>query len=129
MSTSSRSSSPLGLAMNRWVPWIRSVEMSPRLPLAMSHQRNYRRAGRPRVVFDPVGGPTLSKLIKALSVHGILYIYGALSDQATACSRLVSVPAWRAWWHERHSTIRLRRRAAATCCQSGASLTSLSLWA
>src|SRR5260221_2620924 len=36
-----------------------------------------------RVVFDPVGGPTLSKLIKAMSVHGILYIYGALRDQAT----------------------------------------------
>jgi NADPH:quinone reductase-like Zn-dependent oxidoreductase len=36
-----------------------------------------------RVVFDPVGGPTLSKLIEAMSVHGILYIYGALSDQAT----------------------------------------------
>jgi NADPH:quinone reductase-like Zn-dependent oxidoreductase len=36
-----------------------------------------------RVVFDPVGGPTLSKLIKAMSFQGILYIYGALSDQAT----------------------------------------------
>ena len=36
-----------------------------------------------RVVFDPVGGPTLSKLIKVLSFQGILYIYGALSDQVT----------------------------------------------
>jgi NADPH:quinone reductase-like Zn-dependent oxidoreductase len=36
-----------------------------------------------RVVFDPVGGQTLSKLIKAMSFQGILYIYGALSDQAT----------------------------------------------
>ena len=36
-----------------------------------------------RVVFDPVGGPTLSKLIKAMSFQGLLYLYGALSDQAT----------------------------------------------
>jgi NADPH:quinone reductase-like Zn-dependent oxidoreductase len=36
-----------------------------------------------RVVFDPVGGPTISKLIKAMSFQGLLYLYGALSDQAT----------------------------------------------
>jgi NADPH:quinone reductase-like Zn-dependent oxidoreductase len=36
-----------------------------------------------RVVFDPVGGPTLSKLIKAMSFQGLLYLYGALSDQVT----------------------------------------------
>ena len=36
-----------------------------------------------RVVFDPVGGPTLPKLIKTLSFQGLLYLYGALSDQAT----------------------------------------------
>ena len=36
-----------------------------------------------RVVFDPVGGPTLLELIKAMSFQGILYLYGALSDQAT----------------------------------------------
>src|SRR5216684_2710432 len=36
-----------------------------------------------RVVFDPVGGPTLPKLIKAMSFQGLLYLYGALSDQAT----------------------------------------------
>ena len=36
-----------------------------------------------RVVFDPVGGPTLSKLIKAMSFQGLLYLYGVLSDQAT----------------------------------------------
>ena len=41
-----------------------------------------------RVVFDPVGGPTLSKLIKALSFQGILYIYGALSDQPTPVAPL-----------------------------------------
>ena len=34
-------------------------------------------------MFDPVGGPTLSKLIKAMSFQGLLYLYGALSDQAT----------------------------------------------
>jgi NADPH:quinone reductase-like Zn-dependent oxidoreductase len=36
-----------------------------------------------RVVFDPVGGPTLPKLIKAMSSQGLLYLYGAQSDQAT----------------------------------------------
>jgi len=36
-----------------------------------------------RVVFDPVGGPTLLELIKAMSSQGILYLYGALSDRAT----------------------------------------------
>jgi NADPH:quinone reductase-like Zn-dependent oxidoreductase len=36
-----------------------------------------------RVVFDPVGGPTLAKLIAALSFNGIVYIYGALSSEAT----------------------------------------------
>src|SRR2546427_10644778 len=36
-----------------------------------------------RVVFDPVGGPTLLKLIKAMSFQGIIYLYGALSNQAT----------------------------------------------
>jgi len=36
-----------------------------------------------RVVFDPVGGPTLPKLISAMSFQGILYIYGALSDEVT----------------------------------------------
>src|SRR6266849_6682410 len=36
-----------------------------------------------RVVFDPVGGPTLPKLIKAMSFQGLLYLYGALSDQDT----------------------------------------------
>ena len=37
-----------------------------------------------RVVFDPVGGPTLLKLIKAMSFQGLLYVYGALSGQATS---------------------------------------------
>jgi NADPH:quinone reductase-like Zn-dependent oxidoreductase len=36
-----------------------------------------------RVVFDPVGGPILPKLISAMSFQDILYIYGALSDGVT----------------------------------------------
>ena len=44
-----------------------------------------------RVVFDPVGGPTLSKLIKAMSFQGIIYLYGALSDQATTVPPLALI--------------------------------------
>ncbi len=36
-----------------------------------------------RVVFDPVGGPTLPQLAAATSTHGILFIYGALSPEPT----------------------------------------------
>jgi NADPH:quinone reductase-like Zn-dependent oxidoreductase len=36
-----------------------------------------------RVVFDPVGGPRLSKIIKVMSFQGLLYLHGALSDQVT----------------------------------------------
>jgi NADPH:quinone reductase-like Zn-dependent oxidoreductase len=36
-----------------------------------------------RVVFDPVGGPTVSKLVKAMAPFGILFIYGALSAEPT----------------------------------------------
>jgi NADPH:quinone reductase len=36
-----------------------------------------------RVVFDPVGGPTVEKLTKAMARYGILFIYGALSTQPT----------------------------------------------
>jgi NADPH:quinone reductase-like Zn-dependent oxidoreductase len=36
-----------------------------------------------RVVFDPVGGPTVAKLVKAMSRLGILFIYGALSPEPT----------------------------------------------
>jgi NADPH:quinone reductase-like Zn-dependent oxidoreductase len=36
-----------------------------------------------RVVFDPVGGPTLPKLTAAMSFQGILYIYGGLSGAVT----------------------------------------------
>ena len=36
-----------------------------------------------RVVFDPVGGPTFSKLVSLLSFQGIAFIYGALSAAET----------------------------------------------
>jgi NADPH:quinone reductase-like Zn-dependent oxidoreductase len=36
-----------------------------------------------RVVFDPVGGPTIIKLAQALARFGILFIYGALSPEPT----------------------------------------------
>jgi NADPH:quinone reductase-like Zn-dependent oxidoreductase len=36
-----------------------------------------------RVVFDPVGGPTVAKLVKAMTPRGILFIYGALSPEPT----------------------------------------------
>jgi NADPH:quinone reductase-like Zn-dependent oxidoreductase len=36
-----------------------------------------------RVVFDPVGGPTVAKLVKAMTRLGILFLYGALSPEPT----------------------------------------------
>ncbi|MGH8524870.1 MAG: zinc-binding dehydrogenase, partial [Gammaproteobacteria bacterium] len=36
-----------------------------------------------RVVFDPVGGPTVAKLMAAMSRLGILFQYGALSPEPT----------------------------------------------
>jgi len=36
-----------------------------------------------RVVFDPVGGPTVAKLTAAMARHGILFQYGALSSDPT----------------------------------------------
>ena len=36
-----------------------------------------------RVVFDPVGGPTVAKLTAAMAPHGILFQYGALSSEPT----------------------------------------------
>jgi NADPH:quinone reductase-like Zn-dependent oxidoreductase len=36
-----------------------------------------------RVVFDPVGGPLFSKLIAAMASGGILFVYGALSEEPT----------------------------------------------
>jgi NADPH:quinone reductase-like Zn-dependent oxidoreductase len=36
-----------------------------------------------RVVFDPVGGPTFTKLVAATSKLGIVFLYGALSSEPT----------------------------------------------
>jgi len=36
-----------------------------------------------RVVFDPVGGPAVEKLVKAMATFGILLLYGALSPAPT----------------------------------------------
>jgi NADPH:quinone reductase-like Zn-dependent oxidoreductase len=41
-------------------------------------------AGRgARVAFDPVGGPTVARLVGAMADHGILFQYGALSTEPT----------------------------------------------
>jgi NADPH:quinone reductase-like Zn-dependent oxidoreductase len=34
-----------------------------------------------RIVFDPVGGPTIAKLVKAMANFGLFFIYGALSTE------------------------------------------------
>jgi NADPH:quinone reductase-like Zn-dependent oxidoreductase len=36
-----------------------------------------------RIVFDPVGGPTFAKLAQATARSGILFLYGALSEEPT----------------------------------------------
>jgi NADPH:quinone reductase-like Zn-dependent oxidoreductase len=36
-----------------------------------------------RVVFDPVGGPTITKLVQASKQLGIVFLYGALSPEPT----------------------------------------------
>jgi NADPH:quinone reductase-like Zn-dependent oxidoreductase len=41
-----------------------------------------------RVVFDPVGGPTLEKLTKVMTGFGILFLYGALSPEPISLSAL-----------------------------------------
>jgi NADPH:quinone reductase-like Zn-dependent oxidoreductase len=41
-----------------------------------------------RVVFDPVGGPSLGKLIQAMKTGGILLVYGALSEEPSQLSYL-----------------------------------------
>lgn len=41
-----------------------------------------------RVVFDPVGGPSLGKLISAMKTSGILLAYGALSEEPSQLSYL-----------------------------------------
>ncbi len=56
-----------------------------------------------RVVFDPVGGATFSKLISLLAFQGIAFIYGELAEDATTIpvlemiAKLVTVKAHNIW--------------------------------
>jgi NADPH:quinone reductase-like Zn-dependent oxidoreductase len=56
-----------------------------------------------RVAFDPVGGPTLTKLLAALSFGGTVYLYGLLSTEATTLpvldmiAKVTSVKAHNIW--------------------------------
>jgi NADPH:quinone reductase-like Zn-dependent oxidoreductase len=45
-----------------------------------------------RVAFDPVGGPDFPKLISALSLQGIAFLYGALSPDPTPVPILKMIP-------------------------------------
>jgi NADPH:quinone reductase-like Zn-dependent oxidoreductase len=45
-----------------------------------------------RVAFDPVGGSSFPKLISALSIHGIAFLYGALSENPTPVPILKMIP-------------------------------------
>jgi NADPH:quinone reductase-like Zn-dependent oxidoreductase len=44
-----------------------------------------------RVVFDPVGGPTMEKLVRATMPHGIVFLYGALSPEPTTVHPMEAV--------------------------------------
>jgi len=44
-----------------------------------------------RVVFDPVGGPTVERLMAAMAPRGILFQYGALSPEPTPLPLLVLI--------------------------------------
>ncbi|MDG3003184.1 zinc-dependent alcohol dehydrogenase family protein [Paludisphaera mucosa] len=47
-----------------------------------------------RVVFDPVGGPTVEKLLQATSKLGILFLYGALSTEPTPLPLFEVLAKW-----------------------------------
>jgi NADPH:quinone reductase-like Zn-dependent oxidoreductase len=47
-----------------------------------------------RVVFDPVGGPTLAKLAQATAQLGIVFLYGALSPEPTPLPALELMGKW-----------------------------------
>jgi NADPH:quinone reductase-like Zn-dependent oxidoreductase len=36
-----------------------------------------------RIAFDPIGGPNFPQFVSALSLQGIIYLYGALSPEPT----------------------------------------------
>jgi NADPH:quinone reductase-like Zn-dependent oxidoreductase len=68
-----------------------------------------------RIAFDPVGGPTLTKLLAALSFNGTVYIYGALSPETSPLpildmiAKVTSVKAHNIWLTSGDET---RRKAA-----------------
>jgi NADPH:quinone reductase-like Zn-dependent oxidoreductase len=45
-----------------------------------------------RVAFDPIGGPDFPKVIAALAQQGIVYLYGALSEEDTPIPVLAIIP-------------------------------------
>ncbi len=47
-----------------------------------------------RVVFDPVGGPTVAKLAQAMAQLGTLFLYGALSTEPTPLPLFESLGKW-----------------------------------
>jgi NADPH:quinone reductase-like Zn-dependent oxidoreductase len=44
-----------------------------------------------RFAFDPVGGPTMEKLVGVTMPHGIVFLYGALSPEPTTVPALEAV--------------------------------------
>jgi NADPH:quinone reductase-like Zn-dependent oxidoreductase len=47
-----------------------------------------------RMAFDPVGGPTVTKLVDALAPHGTLFLYGALSTEPTPLPLFPVLAKW-----------------------------------
>jgi len=47
-----------------------------------------------RVVFDPVGGPTIAKLARATARLGTLFLYGALSTEPTPLPVMEVLGKW-----------------------------------
>lgn len=47
-----------------------------------------------RVVFDPVGGPTVTKLVQATARSGIVFLYGALSTEPTPLPLFEVLAKW-----------------------------------
>lgn len=70
-----------------------------------------------RLVFDPVGGPEVSKLAEAMAEEGILFIYGSLSGEPTvfphwpAAFKSLSVRGWVASfiWNKPHRYARAQQ--------------------
>ncbi|PXW25685.1 zinc-dependent alcohol dehydrogenase family protein [Paraburkholderia caballeronis] len=75
-----------------------------------------------RVVFDPVGGPTFTKLIAALSFQGTVYLYGALDEDPTPLpvlpmiARMLTIKGHNIWLTSGDET---RRKAAVEFIVSG----------